>query len=327
MMADDDDEVVVVPAWLRAGSDVFRHMVEEGGSEEEAAALPMMTLPVCALDCADGELYHRVVGAWCVPWERVPLRPFLAAWFALSTDARRALLLETNVLAKELDVDRWAENLLERDDADMMAAAADAAPDALLDALAALSDRLANNSKTDGRVLSSARARPAPPLAAPGGGAGVRGARARRRRVPGVVGGAARGVGAHGAIVVQEDRRQQHVCVAALEQAHACIVVKGAVRCLAYWALRSGWTAGDWASHIKVRWCTNADSAATMMQLLRANGCGNPCCDHPKCRAFHYDHFWSVFCCIPQQPPTPILHRNGGMTYTIYLRVELPPAL
>lgn len=120
-----------VPAWLWTASDVLRGLPLPGDSEEEEEEeeflLPeeLLALPVCALDCADGALFYRVLGAWCVPWTDVPLAPFLAAWFALDAETRRALVLETKVFAAELDGDHWSDNLLARDDADMLAALPD----------------------------------------------------------------------------------------------------------------------------------------------------------------------------------------------------------
>lgn len=106
--------------WLRFASDVWREM--DPTEEEEKLCWQSILLPVCALDCTDGDLYHLVLGAWCVPWRDVPKTPFLAAWLSLGAVHRRALLQERMIFAEELDVDRWVEHMLRRDDAAMLAA-------------------------------------------------------------------------------------------------------------------------------------------------------------------------------------------------------------
>lgn len=99
---------------------------KEDEEEKNPPRMPaaLSDLPVCALDCADGALYFEVLCAWCVPWADVPLAPFLAAWFALSEDTRRALLQERTAFVAELHVDHWRAHMLDRDDVAMLAATA-----------------------------------------------------------------------------------------------------------------------------------------------------------------------------------------------------------
>lgn len=110
--ADDDNSTSL--SWLRDAAD-----------DELPFECMTATLPTCALDCNDGDLYYRVLAAWCVPWRAVPLKPFLSAWFAISFKKRRALLREHHAYFAELGVYDWAANLLARDDANMLAALPD----------------------------------------------------------------------------------------------------------------------------------------------------------------------------------------------------------
>ena len=114
-----------LPEWLCAVSDFARNFGENDCVEHHASTTSeevLSAMPVCDIDCTDGDLYHKVLGAWCVPWPEVPLKPFLAAWFALDKAARQALLDERMVFAEELDVEQWGARMLQRDDAAMLAA-------------------------------------------------------------------------------------------------------------------------------------------------------------------------------------------------------------
>lgn len=116
---DDDDDY----AWLRAASDVYRSTDGNNGERQAARdGAHSPGLPACARRCADGDLYHRVLGAWCVHWSDVPLEDFLRAWYALPRADRRAMLAERIAFAAELDADRWPQNMLDRDDVTMLAA-------------------------------------------------------------------------------------------------------------------------------------------------------------------------------------------------------------
>lgn len=110
-------------AWLRAISDVYRNT--DGCDGERTAGRDgahSPGLPKCSRRCTDGALYHCVLGAWCVHWPDVPHENFLRAWHTLSRANRRALLAERVPFATELDADRWPQNMLDRDDAAMIAA-------------------------------------------------------------------------------------------------------------------------------------------------------------------------------------------------------------
>lgn len=107
--------------WLQTASDLLQEVVCNSGDDDDGV-VQFASLPVCELDCADGELYYRVLGAWLVPWSRVPKSPFLAAWCALSDKRRRGLLNKYKAFAEELDVKHWQENLVKRDDVDMLEA-------------------------------------------------------------------------------------------------------------------------------------------------------------------------------------------------------------
>lgn len=110
-------------AWLRAVSDVYRSTdgcTGERDAARDGAHSP--GLPTCSRRCMDGDLFHRVLGAWCSDWWLVPLEEFQRAWFLLDRPRRSALLAERKVFAAELDVRRWPQNMLDRDDAAMLAA-------------------------------------------------------------------------------------------------------------------------------------------------------------------------------------------------------------
>lgn len=109
-------------AWLCEVSGLAADETTEEDRRAVHAAVRDSGMAVCALDCADGELYYQVLGAWCVPWQRVPKAQFLKAWFALPAARRGELVAERKVFAEELDCARWCENMWARDDADMLAA-------------------------------------------------------------------------------------------------------------------------------------------------------------------------------------------------------------
>lgn len=130
----------LVPVWLHGVSDFLRGLDDEDEDDEdenEAATNDVVvapTLPVCAIDCADGELYYAVLCAWCVPWEKVSKAHFLKAWFALDADKRRELVREKHAFDAELAEGgdgerlRYVRRMLERDDEEMMAALLTARP-------------------------------------------------------------------------------------------------------------------------------------------------------------------------------------------------------
>lgn len=106
--------------WLAAVSAAFRDLVASGKGVNIAT---LAGRPVCSIDCSNGDLYNRVHAAWGVPWSAVARNAhFMKAWFAMCAARRRVRLLDTPAFARQLDADRWHEHMLQRDDADMLAA-------------------------------------------------------------------------------------------------------------------------------------------------------------------------------------------------------------
>lgn len=80
-----------IPDWLSAASHVIHRFAYEARA-----------LPVCEIDCADGDLYYRVLVAWHVPWVDVPQPQFMHAWGNLGAEEQRALLEQHGTFAREL---------------------------------------------------------------------------------------------------------------------------------------------------------------------------------------------------------------------------------
>lgn len=116
-------------AFWSAISDVTKNFAatdddgDDGDGDSAGVAAVLARLPICAPDCADGELYYRVLSAWCVPWSKVPKAQFFRAWLAIGSAAtRRELVAECKAFPQELDEDRWLDTALVNDDVDTFAA-------------------------------------------------------------------------------------------------------------------------------------------------------------------------------------------------------------
>lgn len=76
-------------------------------------------LPVCDLNCTDGVQMYKVMGAWCLSWNRVPKNVFFPLWVVLDETTRQTLLFDCKYYQQELD-GGWLDNMFDRDDVDMM---------------------------------------------------------------------------------------------------------------------------------------------------------------------------------------------------------------
>lgn len=120
----------LLPAWLCAASSLAKEVVaaaaeEEGEVDQAAAPWVYGGLPVCELECTDGELYYCTLNAWGVDWPDVPFAHFLPAWFSLCNKRRKQLLRERKgMFAEEIGGD-WVQHMIDRDDDDMLAAVLD----------------------------------------------------------------------------------------------------------------------------------------------------------------------------------------------------------
>jgi hypothetical protein len=91
-----------VPEWIRQNSALWASLVPDKDNEQEQEAADALArdsgMPVCDEDCADGAQMLRVADYWCVAHDALHTASFCRAWFAVSAEARAALLAsQTNV--------------------------------------------------------------------------------------------------------------------------------------------------------------------------------------------------------------------------------------
>lgn len=110
--------------WLR-DSDVYASLIsclaDEEGERKKGEGFDLSLLPQCKLDCGDALLLYRVMGAWCLSWDRVPKAVFFPLWLELDPETRRNMLVKYKYYTEELHVDNWRKNMIQRDDVGLFA--------------------------------------------------------------------------------------------------------------------------------------------------------------------------------------------------------------
>lgn len=116
--------------WLHA-SDLYISLYGDtkGGGEEGADILSappeLCSLPVCEVTCMDAVQMYKVMGAWCLPWDRVPKAHFCKLWENLPDNLIMLLVNEYHYFQEELSHPNWVRNMFARDDVEMYTAVLD----------------------------------------------------------------------------------------------------------------------------------------------------------------------------------------------------------